>query len=391
MASGAVVGAQSIDGLPASRFIEQRERFTADGSAPVDLTFLIAREASAHTARVVAATRAAMTLLAAWFGPLPHTELTVAGVPWRRDDRAIPRPDVVVAPLRWLTPVRDQSTERALIGGLVRQYWPAATTPAGAFEESLILYITARATDHLLEGSNFATLRFFGRIVPFSLRSVLLSPPVADPRPRAFRFDEAPAREDGAVVRGLRALQTIERYVGWPALLDALSRLRTGSSAHDAAALGQVLSETRGADVRFLVSECFRNEAVFDYAVADLNSRNAAGGLVETTVTIVRQGTGIFGTASGGEPSLPVRTRFADGSEVRDFVDGAAPGASLVYTSPAAAASATIDPDVMLVLDVNRHNNAIVRDAARAPLGIRLALNWMSWLQNTMLSYTAIL
>jgi hypothetical protein len=53
--------------------------------------------------------------------------------------------------------------------------------------------------------------------------------------------------------------------------------------------------------------------------------------------------------------------------------------------------SATVDPDLMLLLDVNRGNNAIVRDAPLAPLGIRLALNWMTWLQNTVLSYTAIL
>ena len=53
--------------------------------------------------------------------------------------------------------------------------------------------------------------------------------------------------------------------------------------------------------------------------------------------------------------------------------------------------SAAIDPDVMLLLDVNRANNGIVHDARTAPLGVRLALNWMAWLQNAMLSYTALL
>jgi hypothetical protein len=32
-----------------------------------------------------------------------------------------------------------------------------------------------------------------------------------------------------------------------------------------------------------------------------------------------------------------------------------------------------------------------VRDAPSSPLGVRLALNWMAWLQNAMLSYTALL
>jgi len=45
----------------------------------------------------------------------------------------------------------------------------------------------------------------------------------------------------------------------------------------------------------------------------------------------------------------------------------------------------------MLLLDVDRANNAIVHDTRTSPLGIRLALNWMAWLQNAMLSYTALL
>ena len=64
---------------------------------------------------------------------------------------------------------------------------------------------------------------------------------------------------------------------------------------------------------------------------------------------------------------------------------------SPVYTARTAAVSATVDPDVMLLLDVNRENNMIVRDARISPLGVRLAFNWMTWLQQTMLSYTAIL
>jgi hypothetical protein len=51
---------------------------------------------------------------------------------------------------------------------------------------------------------------------------------------------------------------------------------------------------------------------------------------------------------------------------------------------------ATVDPDTMLLLDDDRDNNTIVRDAPVSPLGIRLALHWMAWLQNAMLSYTAL-
>jgi hypothetical protein len=394
LAAGAVlaapaVGAQSTD-APGIRFIEHRQRFEpAAGAPPIELNFLIAPEAARQTERVVSATQAALRMLVDWFGPLPSSSLTVAGIGWRDVPEVVP--GRVAVRLRWLTPARDQATERELIAGIVRQYFPAGE-PRDAFARALHAYVAARASHHQLEGSNFATLRFFGGSVPFSLRSVLLSPPVADPRPRAFGFDD-PEPADPDLVRGVRAFQTVERLVGWPTMLQALSTMRATAGLNaDAAALAAALSEARGTDLRTLVPECFRSDAVFDYAVADLQSRPAAG-LVETTLTIARRGTGVFttgGAAGGRNLSMPLRVRFADGTEVRDFFDGAAQSTALVYTAKSAAVSATIDPDVILLLDLNRANNAIVRDAGTVPLGIRLALNWMAWLQNAMLSYTAL-
>ena len=63
---------------------------------------------------------------------------------------------------------------------------------------------------------------------------------------------------------------------------------------------------------------------------------------------------------------------------------------SLIYSARAAAVAATIDPDAMLLLDEDRDNNTIVRHKPVSRLGIRLALHWLAWLQNAMLSYTAL-
>lgn len=387
--------AQSIDGLADSRFVEQSERFTPDGGVPIDLRFLVAREAAGQTARVVNTTHAALTMLSAWFGPLASGSLTVAGVPWRDAIAGDARPGLVSAPLRWLSPVRDRSTERALVSALVRQYWSRAVTqdPAASFEEAVILYIAARAVHQLLEVSNFQTTRFFGGVVPWPLRWVLLSPPAADPRPRVWKFDELQPAVDDDVRRAVKALQTLERYVGWPTLLEAISRMRLAVERYDAAALITALSDVRGTNMRPLVMECLRADAVFDYSLEGLTSMPGAAGLTETTVTITRRGNGRFAVHHEGGDSdrtMPVLVRFADGTEVRDVFDGAAPSVTLVYSTKAAAVSAAIDPEVMLLLDVNRQNNAIVRDAPLAPLGLRLALHWMAWLQNAMLTYTSL-
>ena len=381
--------AQSVDSLPDSQFVKQQESFAPDGGAPIELRFAIARGAAAQTTRVVNTTRAALSMLTEWFGPFPRPSFIVVGSNQIRPGLGAP-PSVpavqVVAPLHWIALVRDQQTEREIIRAFVNEYWRYSfASPPGSFTSSLVAYISIRAIHQQLEGSNFATPRFFGGFVPFPLRSLLLSPPITDPRPRVWRFDdpgEGPI--DADVARGIGAFQTIERHVGWPAMLQALAAMRAGSAANATeAGLAEILSEIRGTDLRPFVGDCFRAGAAFDSAVDTIETRQAGNGLIESTITIARKGSGRF--------TLPVLVRFADGSEVGDVFDGAAPSASLVYTAKAEAVSAFVDPDVTLLLDVNRENNAMVRNAPRSKLGVRLALHWLSWLQNAMLSYTALL
>lgn len=340
--------------------------------------------------RVTNVTGVALQLLTEWLGPPRFTIIAVRGVAATHQSVATAPPGVVVVPIRWLIFERDRSLERDVITGLTRQFW-LRNAPATPFEQALVLYTAARAIHHLLEGSNFATVRFFGGLIPFPLRSVLMSPPVADPRPRAWPFDEWPA--DAQVGRIVRGLQTLERYAGWPTMAQALASMRaTHPGALDAGVFAATLSAARGADVTSLVDECFKSGAVFDYAIANVQSPSPADGLFETSLTVVRLGSGIFEVAGEGdrERSMPVLVRFADGTELRDWFDGAAPSSTMVYTAKSPVVQAAVDPEMMLLLDVNRTNNTLASASPIRPLGIRLALHWMSWLQHTMLAYTAL-
>jgi hypothetical protein len=339
--------------------------------------------------RVTTVTRAALQLLTEWLGPSRFTTITVKGMASTPPSMATAQPGVVFVPVRWLLFERDRSLERDVITGLTRQYW-LHNAPPTPFERAVVLYTAARAIHHLLEGSNFGVVRFFGGLIPFPLRSVLLSPPVADPRPRAWPFDHAPTAAE--VLRIVRGLQTMERYVGWPAMAQALATMRAGGGALDANGFGATLSTVRGSDVTALVRECFRSDAVFDYAIANVRSTSSADGLFETSLTLVRQGSSIFEVGGDGdrERSMPVLVRFAEGTELRDWFDGAASSTTLVYTAKSPVVSAAIDPELMLLLDVNRANNTFSTASPIRPLGIRLALSWMAWLQHTMLSYTAL-
>jgi hypothetical protein len=318
---------------------------------------------------------AAIELATTWLGrapALPHGVDVDVARPWPR----LPR---------------DRSYERRVIARVFHRMWERGAAPLNRFEEALAVYTGTRAIHELLEERNFEVVRFFGGLVPFPLRSVLLSPPVADPRPRVWRFDELPA--DADVLRTVRGLQTLERYVGWPAMAQALATMRAGGhSSLDADVLAATLSAVRGADLGSLVHECFRSDAVFDYAITNVQSPSSGVGLFETSLTITRLGSGIFEVAGEGdrERSMPVLVRFADGTEIRDWFDGAATSTTLVYTATSPVASAAIDPELMLLLDVNRANNSFTTTSPIRPLGVRLALSWMAWLQHTMLSYSAL-
>lgn len=324
----------------------------------------------AQQARAAEATRAATQLLTEWLGPPPSPIEAPAGIP-----------------VRWLLPERDRSLERSVIASITRQFWAAA--PASPLRDALIVYTGSRAMHHVLEGSNFKVVRFFGGVVPLPLRSILLSPPVADRRPRVWQFAELPASAEA--VRLVRSLQTLERYAGWPAMAQTLTALRAHGTL-DVAALASTMSVILGTGIDRLVHECFRADAVFDYAIESVAATAAAGGRFESSLSVLRAGSGMFTLGDDEDPenSMPVMVRFADGSELRDWFDGAAPSTTLVYTANTPVVYAAIDPELMLTLDVNRHNNTYAAATPLQPLALRLALHWMAWLQQTMLTYSAM-
>ena len=325
----------------------------------------------AHRARALHAERTTLQLLTEWFGP------------------ATLQPVLTEVPIRWLVFERDRSLERAVIAAVTRQYWSANGMSPAPFREAVTVYTATRAIHHLLEGSNFQVIRLFGGVIPFPLRSVLLSPAVADPRPRVWQFDELPAGREAA--RLIRGLQTLERYVGWPTMAQALAATRANGTV-DAKSFGETLAAVRGTDVAELAEACFRSDATFDYAIESVQSAPVGNGLYESTLSLRRNGSASFavGSDEDQESSMLILMRFADGTELRDWFDGALPATTLIYTARSPVVYAAIDPDMMLLLDANRSNNTFASESPIRPLAIQLALHWMAWLQQTMLAYSAL-
>jgi hypothetical protein len=389
-------------------------QFTADGVAPVDLHLWLKRESSGQAQRVIDAALLSLQVFSSWYGVVPSPTLVVIDVPWRSRLAGASYPGVIALSTRWIAPARDRSVERTLIGAMARQYVvPAATRQDGDrwLDEAFTLYTGSRAIHEALENNNPATAHFFGGHVPVVIRPVQWSPNRADPRPKVRHFPEidrppvaawrASSVEEGSrAQRGALALHSLERYIGWPAMQQALStyRERAIPEGGSTALLSAVVSEQRGRDLSWFFAEAFRVGARFDYAIEALTSEPATDGSnqYQTAVTMRRLGDAVF--AGTSEPSaaavssgrgLPVAVSFEDGSMAEDMWDGRDDERRVEYFSRSRAWSASVDPRAMLLLDANRANNTRVLRPSFRPAGARLAFHWMVWLQDLMLNCTA--
>lgn len=366
---------------PAAVYATMTDRYEAPGRAPIELTILSKAEAAHRAPSLVEATKRSLAMFDEWLGPLNAARLTIVDAPWNSAIAGSLPPGLVVVRSRWISPSRDRALERQVIGGVARLYWPARPDQ-DEVGEGLRIYTAARAIDTMLEGSQFYVDRHFGGFLPYALRPIALSPAPMDARPRLRRYPELDTAAPGAQ-RIARGLEVAERFLGWPALQQAVRtfRERSLSSASDFAA---VASEQRGSDVAWLFEDPLRDDRRFDYAVGALES-TARGNEFDVRVTIERRGDGVFARP------LPIEIRFADGSTIRDQWDPSQPQSSLSFVSVSPAVSAAIDPDVILVLDEQRSNN-VIRHEPRPwnRLGLKLACDWAIWLQQAMLTYSGI-
>jgi hypothetical protein len=122
----------------------------------------------------------------------------------------------------------------------------------------------------------------------------------------------------------------------------------------------------------------YRGSQTFDYGV-DLFRSEPLGGRYHTVVAARRYGDGVF--------PVTLRVTFANGDETRWNWDGRDRWKLFEVDRDVSAVAAEVDPDRVLLLDVNRANNS----ASLKPLGpkaaTRWSIAWLVWLQDQLLTY----
>jgi aminopeptidase N len=310
-------------------------------------------------------------------------------------------PTLITAGTSWLIPsALTASTPEEVTIHETGHQWFYGVVGSNEFEdawmdEGINTYASVRA---MLAGGtkSYYERRFFRGFVPWVFRNLELPretfwdrlpgyrrAPKSDlPSMPAFRYSVA----DGRVVTYNKSalwLNTLERMLGWPVMQRVLATYyeRWQFKHPGPADFFAIVNEVSGRDLTWFLDQVYRSSNVFDYAVDELKS--ARDGAVFRTELIVRR---------NGEAIAPVDVlvTFADGSQQRETWDGQARWRRYTFDRASRAMSAQVDPDRVLLLDVNYTNNSKTLEPQSARAATKWSLAWLIWLQDALLAWAAL-
>jgi aminopeptidase N len=178
-------------------------------------------------------------------------------------------------------------------------------------------------------------------------------------------------------------LNTMERWLGWPALRQILSthfdRWKFGHPTPSA--FFETANEASGRNLTPFFDQVYRSSNVFDYGIQDLTSTRD-GDHYRTTVVVRRFGEAVF--------PVDLLVVFENGDRATERWAGEDRWKLYTYERNSRALTAQVDPNRVLLLDVNYTNNSKTLKPETGRASTKWALEWMVWLQDCLLSWAAL-
>jgi aminopeptidase N len=366
------------------------------GLSPVFLRLLLQPEHTGQAERHFEAARVALRLFGEWFGTYPYGHVTIVDPAFRSDADGMEYPTLFTAGTRWIVPdeVTINSPEEVIVHEAGHQWWQGMAG-SNEFEhawidEGITTYATGRAMDQGMPQA-YLENRFFWNALPWVYPDVPLSRATFWNRrngyranaesdvPSTFSYRYHPST-GFAITYNKTALwlHTLERWLGWEVVQRGLRALfeetRFGHPAPDD--VFAALSKAAGRDLSSFFDEVFRSSNVFDYGVESI--RNSGSGSGVRSVIVRRYGEAIF--------PVDVAITFADGEQIAEHWDGADRWRAFTYERGTRVTSAEVDPERVLLLDVNFTNNSRTVDSSAESAATRWSLVWLIWIQDAMLN-----
>jgi hypothetical protein len=400
-------------------YVEHRDTFRDARLPAVAIRLLMQPEHRGQEDRHVLATQAALKYYGEWYGPYPYGHITVVDPAYQSGAGGMEYPTLFTAGTRLLSPRQSNDPEGVTVHEAGHQFWYGIVgnnefehawldEGLNTFSEQRVQAIGFRP-DYRLE-------RFFGGFLPWQFRDIALRRETDGnllPQYRRAAEWDVPATPTLRYWPGTHAwitygktalwLNTLERYLGWDTLQRILSTFfeRWKFRHPRPEDFFAVANEVSGRDMTWFFDQVHRSSNVFDYGVErldheDTGHENTKGNenakrnepalrdvksdrTYRTTVVVRRYGEAIF--------PVDVLVTFENGDQIREKWDGVDRWKAFTYDRRTRVRSAQVDPEQVLLLDVDYTNNSRTLEPRTTEAATKWSLKWMVWLQDLMLTW----
>ena len=380
-------------------YVERTARFEHPRLPPVEMRLLLQPEHAAQAARHFDATRATLKYYGEWYGAYPYGHITIIDPAYQSGAGGMEYPTLFTAGTRWLAPEHVTTPEGVTIHEAGHQFWHGIVA-TNEFEhawmdEGFNTFSTARAVAQV-DDPNFLALRYFGGFVPWVFGDIALRRETEGNGLPGYRRDATSDAQSTPTYRYFPAtggnitynktalwLNTMERWLGWPVLQRILAaHFDAGRFKHPGPGdFFAIVNGVTGRDLGWFFDQVHRSSNRFDYGVQDLTSARD-GDQYRTNVIVRRYGEALF--------PVDLLVTFANGERITEHWNGTDRWKLYTYDRLASAVSAQVDPNRVLLLDVNYTNNSKTLEPRTQPAATKWALTWMIWLQDCLLSWAAL-
>src|SRR3984893_6861491 len=221
-------------------YLERTARFEHPTLPPVEMRLLLQPEHAAQAERHFDATRTTLKYYGEWYGAYPYGHITIVDPAYQSGAGGMEYPTLFTAGTRWLAPAHVTTPEGVTVHEAGHQFW-YGIVGNNEFEDAWMdegfnTFSTARAVSQVFD-PNYLALRYFGGFIPWVVRDIALSRETEGNRLAGYRRDaradvpSTPSYKDfpatgGSITYNKTALwlNTMERWLGWPALQRIMSR-----------------------------------------------------------------------------------------------------------------------------------------------------------------------
>jgi hypothetical protein len=380
-------------------YLERTARFQHPTLPAVDMRLLLQPEHAAQADRHFEATRTTLKYYGEWFGVYPYGHITIIDPAFQSGAGGMEYPTLFTAGTRWLAPARVTTPEGVTVHEAGHQFW-YGIVGNNEFEDAWMdegfnTFSTARAIAQVYD-PNYLAVRFFGGFIPWVVRDIALSRETDGNRLTGYRHDaksDVPATPSfryfpstgGSITYNKTALwlNTMERWLGWPTLQKILAtHFEKWKFRHPKPSdFFETANAVAGRDLTGFFDQVFRSSNVFDYGVDELTTERD-GSQYRSTVVVRRYGEATF--------PVDVLMTFQNDDQITEHWDGLSRWKAFVYNRTSEIRNVQVDPNRILLLDVNYTNNSKTLQPQSSRAATKWSLKWLVWLEDCLLSWAVL-